>query len=83
MAIWTLGLSGLLGLVVLNLRAATRGGAFTGAVIAASLMFSTAIFPYRPWQTALVPVFAVSLLTYFSTRLGRAQKERLGTVGPA
>ena len=78
-AIWALGLCGLLGLVVLNLGAATRGGAFTGAVIAASLMFSTAIFPYRPWQTALVPVVAVFVLAYISTRLGRSQKERLGT----
>jgi uncharacterized protein (TIGR00297 family) len=78
-AIWALGLCGLLGLVVLNLGAATRGGAFTGAVIAASLMFSTAIFPYRPWQTALVPVVAVFVLAYISSRLGRSQKERLGT----
>jgi len=78
-AIWALGLCGLLGLVVLNLGAATRSGAFTGAVIAASLMFSTAIFPYRPWQTALVPVVAVFVLAYISTRLGRSQKERLGT----
>ena len=78
-AIWTLGLCGLLGLVVLNLGAATRDGAFTGAVIAASLMFSTAIFPYRPWQTALVPVVAVFVLAYLSTRLGRSQKERQGT----
>jgi uncharacterized protein (TIGR00297 family) len=78
-AIWTLGLCGLLGLVVLNLRAATRGGAFSGAIIAASLMFSTAIFPYRPWYTALVPVIAVFMLTTISTRLGRSQKERLGT----
>jgi uncharacterized protein (TIGR00297 family) len=42
-------------------------------------MFSTAIFPYRPWQTALVPVVAVFVLAYISTRLGRSQKERLGT----
>ena len=78
-AIWALGLSGLLGMVVLYLRAATPGGAFAGAIIAASLIFSTAIFPYRPWQTALVPVVAVFVLAYISTRLGRRQKERLGT----
>lgn len=78
-AIWTLGLCGLLGIVVLYLRAATPGGAFAGTIIAASLMFSTAIFPYRPWQTALVPVLAVFLLTFVSTRLGRSQKELLGT----
>jgi uncharacterized protein (TIGR00297 family) len=78
-AIWTVGLSLLLALVVLKLRAATSGGAFAGAVLTASLMFSTAIFPYRPWLTALVPVLAVSLLAYCATRLGRGQKERLGT----
>ena len=78
-AIWTLGLCGLFGLVVLNLRAATRGGAFAGTIIAASLLFSTAIFPYRPWQTALVPVVVLFVLTTISTRLGRSQKERLGT----
>jgi len=78
-AVWTVGLSLLLGLVVLKLKAATPAGAATGAVITASLMFSTVTFPYQPWRTALIPVLAVSLLAYFATRLGRAQKERLGT----
>src|ERR1700679_4040619 len=78
-AIWTLGLSLLLGLVVLKLKAATPAGAATGVILTASLMFSTATFPYRPWNTALVPVLAVSLLAYFATKLGRAKKERLGT----
>jgi uncharacterized protein (TIGR00297 family) len=78
-AIWTVGLSLLLGLVVLKLRAATLAGAATGAAITASLMFSTTLIPYQPWQTALLPVLAVSLLAYIATRLGRAHKERLGT----
>jgi uncharacterized protein (TIGR00297 family) len=78
-AIWTLGLSLLLGLVVLKLRAATPGGAFTGAVITASLMFSTAVFPYQPWRTALIPVMALFVLTWIATRLRRKRKERLGT----
>lgn len=78
-AIWAVSLSLLLALVVLKLRAATPGAAFAGAVITASLMFSTSVFPYRPWQTALVPVLAVSLLAYLATRLGRGEKERLGT----
>jgi uncharacterized protein (TIGR00297 family) len=78
-AIWTLGLSLLLGLVVLKLRAATLAGAATGAAITASLMFSTTLIPYQPWRTALIPVLAVSLLAYVATRLGRVQKERLGT----
>jgi uncharacterized protein (TIGR00297 family) len=78
-AVWTLGLSVLLGLAVLKLRAATPAGAAAGVILTASLMFSTVTFPYQPWNTALVPVLAVSLLAYFATRMGRAQKERLGT----
>jgi uncharacterized protein (TIGR00297 family) len=78
-ALVTVGLSFLLGLVVLKLRAATPAGAATGAVLTASLMFATTTFPYQPWQTALIPVLAVSLLAWMATRLGREQKERLGT----
>jgi uncharacterized protein (TIGR00297 family) len=78
-AIWTAGLSLLLGLVTWKLRAATPAAAFAGAVITASLMFSTAMFPYQPWHTALAPVLAVSLLAYATTRLGKEEKQRLGT----
>jgi len=78
-AIWTIGLSLILALVVLQLRAATPGGALTGAAITASLMFSTVTFPYQPWRTALPPVLAVSMLAWFATRLGRGKKEKLGT----
>ena len=78
-AIWTLGLSLILGLAVVQLRAATPGGAFAGAILTACLMFSTASLPYQPWRTALAPVMAVFVLTWIGTRLGRKQKERLGT----
>ena len=78
-AIWTIGLSLLLALVVLKLRAATPAGAFTGAVITASLMFSTVTFPYQPWRTALPPVLAVSVFAWAATKLGRKKKEMLGT----
>ncbi len=77
--IWTVGLSVLLGLVTWELRAATPAAAATGATITASLMFTTVVFPYQPWHTALTPVLAVSLLAFAATRLGRAKKERLGT----
>ncbi len=77
-AIWTLGLSLILGLVVLQLRTATPAAAFAGAVIAACLMFSTASFPYQPWRTALVPLIALLALSFIATRLGREKKERLG-----
>lgn len=78
-AIWTLGLSALLGLVTWKLRAATPQAALAGAAITANLMFSTANFPYDPWHTALVPVVAVSLLAFAATRIGRGRKEGLGT----
>lgn len=77
-AIVVLGISVLFGAVTIRLRAATPAGAFTGAAITASLMFSTAAVPYQPWRTALIPVLAVFLLAFAATRLGRAKKERLG-----
>lgn len=73
-AVWTLGLSLLLGLVTWQLRAATPAAAVTGATITASLMYSTAVFPYAPLHTALVPVLAVSLLAFAATRMGREKK---------
>jgi uncharacterized protein (TIGR00297 family) len=78
-AVWAIGLSLLLALVVFKVRAATPAGAFTGALITASLMFSTAVFPYQPWDSAMPSVLAVSLLAWIATRLGRTRKERLGT----
>jgi uncharacterized protein (TIGR00297 family) len=78
-AIWTLGVSALLGLVTWKLRAATRQAALTGAAITANLMFSTVVFPYDLWHTAMVPVLAVSLLAFVATRVGRRKKEQLGT----
>jgi uncharacterized protein (TIGR00297 family) len=78
-AVLTLALSILLGLVVLQLRAATPAGAAAGVLLTAGLMFSTATFPYKPWNTALVPVLTVSLLAHLATRMGRQKKERLGT----
>jgi uncharacterized protein (TIGR00297 family) len=77
-AIWTLTLSALFGLVTWNVRAATSWASATGAALLSSLMFSTTTFPYEPWHTALVPVLALVVLTFLSTRLGRHEKERLG-----
>jgi uncharacterized protein (TIGR00297 family) len=83
-ALWSLGLSLLLGLVVLELGATTPGGAFAGAAITACLMFSTATFTpgerlaNAPWHTALIPVLAVFVLADVATRLDREQKLRLG-----
>ena len=84
-AVWTLGLSLLLALAVLEVGAATPAAAFTGAVLTASLIFSTATFTsagviaYSPWHTALVPLLAVVALTLIATRVGRRSKERQGT----
>ena len=78
-AVWTLGLSLLLGLITWQLRAATPPAALTGALITASVMFSTVTTPYTPWHTALIPTLAVSLLAFAATRVGRRKKEGLGT----
>jgi uncharacterized protein (TIGR00297 family) len=77
--VWVTGLSALLGLITWRLRAATPAAAAAGALITASLMFSTAEFPYEPWHTALIPTLAVSTLASAATRIGRSRKERLGT----
>jgi uncharacterized protein (TIGR00297 family) len=78
-AIWTVGLSLLLGLATWKLHAATPWGAFAGTAITAWLMFSTVALPYQPWHTALMPVLAVAALAFLSTLLGRRKKELLGT----
>jgi uncharacterized protein (TIGR00297 family) len=77
--VWVTGLSALLGLITWRLRAATPAAAAAGALITASLMFSTAEFPYEPWHTALIPTLAVSTLAFAATRIERSRKERLGT----
>lgn len=76
--LWTVGLSTLLGLLAWASHSGTPAAAVAGALINASLMFSTAIFPYRPWETAVVPVVMLLALTSLATRFGRARKERLG-----
>jgi len=78
-AIWTLSLTILLGLVAFKIRSATAGAALAGTAITASLMFATVSFPYLPWKTGLVPVLVVLVLTSLATRHGRKRKESLGT----
>jgi uncharacterized membrane protein len=78
-ALWSLGLSALFGLLAWRFRAATPAAALTGAIITASLMFSMFVFPFKPWRTGLVPVLVVLILTSVATRFGRRRKERLGT----
>src|SRR5208337_5132591 len=78
-AICTTGLSLILGAVAFKLRSATLGAAAAGAAITASMMYSTTMIPYAPWNTALVPVLAVLLQTSIATHLGRGRKEQLGT----
>jgi uncharacterized protein (TIGR00297 family) len=78
-AIWTLGLSALLGMVAFLMHAATPGAAVSGALLTASLMFSSASLPFSPLHTALVPVLVVLVLTSVATGLGRRRKEQLGT----
>jgi uncharacterized protein (TIGR00297 family) len=61
------------GAVVFRLRAATAGGAATGALVAATL------YVWTPgWHTALWPLAALLVLTLLATRFGRRTKEELG-----
>jgi uncharacterized protein (TIGR00297 family) len=78
-ALWALGLSAVLGLLAWTLRTATPAAALTGSTINASLMFSMFVLPFRPWNTGMVSVLVVLLLTSLATRFGRRPKERLGT----
>ena len=78
-AIWTLSLSVLLGLVAFKVRSARAGAALGGAAITASLMYATVSFPYLPWKTGLIPVAVLLVLAALATRLGRKRKESLGT----
>lgn len=77
-AMWVLGLSAVLGLLAWTLRTATPAAALTGATINASLMFSMLVSPFTPWNTGMVPVLVVLLLTSLATQFGRRHKERLG-----
>ena len=77
-AAWALGLSALLGLIAWRLHSASPTGAVAGAILTACVMLTTATPPYAPWQTALIPVLAVLVLTALATRAGRRRKERLG-----
>lgn len=78
-AIWTLGLSTILGLIAYKLRSATAGAALGGMAITASMMFASATFPFLPWKTALLPILIVLILTSLATRVGHKHKEKLGT----
>ncbi len=72
--VWTaVGISVTFGVVVFLLRAATAGGAATGALVAAT------IYLWTPgWRTALWPLGALLVLTLLATRFGRRVKETLG-----
>lgn len=71
---WTaIAIAGTFGVVVFLLRAATSGGAATGALVAVTLYLWT-----PGWRTALWPLAALLLLTLLATRFGRRAKERLG-----
>ena len=52
-AAWVVGLSAALGVLAWTARTATPAAAATGAVLTASLMFSTAGEPFAAWHTAL------------------------------
>lgn len=73
---WTgIWIAVIFGGVVFWLRAATGGGAATGALVAITLYLWT-----PGWRTALWPLAALLAMTRFATRFGRQLKEGLGLV---
>jgi uncharacterized protein (TIGR00297 family) len=74
-AMWAMGLSVLLGLVAWKAGTATPWAAATGTAIAASMAFSTATYPYMSWQTGLLPLLTLLVLTSLATRVGLANQE--------
>ena len=78
-AIWTVGISCPAWARGAAVALGNAGAAATGAVITATLMFSTVSFPYMPWKTALTPVFLACSSTSITTRIGRNRKTCLAT----
>jgi uncharacterized protein (TIGR00297 family) len=76
---WSLGLSALLGMLALALRAGTPAADATGALLTAGMMLGAAAGRFQPWRTAIVPILAFMVLTSLATRFGRDRKQRLGT----
>jgi uncharacterized protein (TIGR00297 family) len=76
---WSLGLSALLGVLALALRAGTPAAAATGALLTASMMLGSTYWRFQPWRSAIVPILAFIMLTSLATRFGRERKQRLGT----
>lgn len=71
---WTaIAIAVVFGALVFRVRAATAGGAATGALVAATLYLWT-----PGWHTALWPLGALLALTLFATRYGRKAKESIG-----
>ncbi len=77
----TVGISAVFGLIVWKLRAGTLAAAATGAAITSNVMFATTQYPYRwSWlHGGLMPLLTLFVLTYVATKVGRREKERLGT----
>ena len=82
-ALSTLALSLLLGFAAWKLGTATPGAAAAGAAIAASMTFSTSVYPYAWWHTALVPLLTLLVLTSLATQVGHSCKEELGVAEPS
>jgi uncharacterized protein (TIGR00297 family) len=78
-AIWTLGLSALLGMAALASRAGTPAASATGALLTAAMMLGAVSVPFQPWRSAIVPILAFMVVTSLATRFGRERKQRLGT----
>src|SRR3981189_1550140 len=65
-------------LVVRALRAATPGGAVCGGMICFLITFCTGSFTESALRTGLTPLILLFVLTFVSTRVGRAKKAHAG-----
>ena len=72
------GISVIFAGIVLTLRAATVAGAFFGGMICFLLIYGTASSRYIILRSALAPLALLFVLTFLSTRSGRAVKVRAG-----
>ena len=73
-----IGISLVFALLVKTLRAATPGGAICGGIICFVVTFWTGSLRESILRTGLTPLILLFVLTFASTRAGRAKKARTG-----
>ena len=69
-------------LIVWRLRAASPAGAAFGGMICLLLTYWTGSSPWSVLRTALIPLIALFVFTFLSTRAGRQKKSQAGLAEP-